>query len=282
MSQPDVDAVVGTPPDASDSIEASSRVSVVGGVDDARFPEMCACCGAIAGLDTLMVVKLFWRSNDDSSYYVTQGVKTPFCAECIRTHRRELPPVDPAVRKRLLRGWLVDSLPYFFPLGVCLWLLAAMAPRLVRAAASFRLQDPWDVVIWGAVCGFFGLMALMFYGLIRDKGRSLVFEASGVGSGGYVRYERGPLGSRFTIPCEPTSVLRAVDFTDDCSQAFEGERHLFTLRNPAVAERFAELNAGRAWDPASPRALWARTVRWVLAAAVILLGLYAFVTDLLH
>lgn len=277
MSRSDTSTAVGTP--VPDGVEASSRVPVVGGVDDARFPELCVRCAGTAGLRTLPVVKRFWRTSDDSSYPVTLGVAAPFCAECIRAHQRELPPVDPAVRRRLLRGWLVAALPYFVPLGVCLWLLATLAPRLVRALAAFRADDPWEAVVWGAVCGLFGVMALAFVATIRRLGRTLTVEPA---RGGYVRYERGPLGSVFTLPAEPTSALEALDFTDDCSEAFEGERHLFTFRNGEVAARFAELNAGRSWDPASPRALWARVARWVVVAAVLLFGLYALAQEVLR
>lgn len=282
MTPPGADRPVVVETAAPGGIEDANRVEVVGPVHAALFPGMCARCGAGADLRTLPVVKLFWRTSDDSSYYVTQAVDAPFCAGCVRAHERELQPIDPSVRQRLLRKWLVEALPYFVPLGVCLWLLAVFVPKLVPAVLVFRRDDAWEAVVWGAVSAFFGLLALMFVQMIRRSGRSLILDPAAPVRGSYVRIERGPLGSRFTIPVEPTSALRAVDFTDDRSELFEPERHLFTFQNGEVAARFVELNAGREWDPASPRALWARTARWVLTGVVVLVGLYFILQEWLH
>lgn len=255
-------------------------VEVVGPLSRARFPEVCVSCGEHPER-TLPVRKVFWSSGGDDrpSYHFTDGVEAPFCRGCIQQHRSEQRPIPREVRARLLRSWLVQSLPFIVPLGVNLWLVAILTPNLLEAVAAGG--DPWEVGIWTAVCGFFGVMAVVFFSMIWKRGRRLTLVPAD-GSPHYAQVEPGPLGSRFIVSAEPTSVFRALDFTDDRSKLFEPERHRFTFRNHGVAARFSELNADREWDPASRRAQLAAQARWALAAVVFLGALYLLLEDVLR
>jgi hypothetical protein len=251
-------------------------VEVVGSLGHARFPDLCVKCGAPAGR-TLDVTKLFYCENGDNpGYFYASGVAAPACPVCIQAHERELRPIAPEVRSRLLRKWALESLPYVFPLGVNLWLLTVFGPKLLEALREGT--EPVEMAVWGGVSALFGLLALMFWRMIMQKGRPLIVPSTAADSG-YVRVESGPLGSRFIVPAEPTPVMRAVDFTADVSELFEPERHRFSFRNYEVAARFGELNADREWDPASTRAQLAVTGRKAVIAAVVLFGVYMVVEE---
>ncbi|HEU0078628.1 MAG TPA: hypothetical protein VFQ76_13310, partial [Longimicrobiaceae bacterium] len=251
-------------------------VEVVGSLGHARFPDLCVKCGTPADR-TLAISKLFYHDNGDSpGHFYASGVDAPACPACMQAHERELRPIAPEVRSKLLRKWALESLPFVFPLGVNLWILTIFVPKALEAAREGT--DPVEVAIWGGVSAFFGLLALMFWGLIMKKGRPLILSPADTYAR-WVKVEKGPLGSRFVAATEPTPVMRAVDFTADVSEMFEPERHRFTFRNYEVAARFGELNADREWDPASTRAQLAVTGRKALIGLVVLGVIYALVAE---
>lgn len=276
MSHPDFDGGAADPAVAEED-HGVVAVEVVGTLGHARFPGLCVRCGAPADR-SLRVAKLFWHDGgeDGSSYHFTGAVDAPACAGCVRTHERELRPIDPEVKRRLLRGWMIEALPFLFPLAVCTWFVFMMGPKLLEALAE---GEPVEIAVWGAVCAFFGLLALMFLRLVMKGGRPMVHAPRG-SAPQYAQVERGPLGSTFIAGADPTSVTRALDFTDDVSALFDGERHRFTFRNRDVAAGFMELNAHREWDPASTRAQLAARVRLGLTAAAVLAGLYLLLQEL--
>jgi hypothetical protein len=54
----------------------------------------------------------------------------------------------------------------------------------------------------------------------------------------------------------PTEITQACDFSGNVSQLFEGERHIYRLRNETFAQALAKLNPDRVWtdqDQASSR-----------------------------
>lgn len=244
-------------------------VEVVGELHEVVFPPLCVSCGAETRA-TLPLTRLFWRDDDGGPGHVAALVHAPFCPSCIEVHRREVPPLDPEVRKRLLRKWAVASLPYVFPLGVIAWLLTVLVPNV------FRADEPLEALVWAAPVALFAGFGWMFFRLIRNQGRALV---AGPG-GGYVHVYPGPLGSRFLVPAEPTSVTRALDFSDDESEMFDAERHRFTFQNNAVASSFAELNAARQWKPGGPRARVAHHARRAIVAVVVLVVVYQLAKEL--
>ena len=249
-------------------------VEVVGPLGRAKFPRLCVECGGPADR-TVALTKLFFHDGDRRSYYFADGVAAPACAGCAGVHQRELLPIAPEVKRRLLRSWAVAALPFVVPVAVITWMLTLFVPNLLEA---LREGEPAEVAIWGAVCGFFGVMGLVFWGLIMRQGRPLIL-SPGHTRPVHVQTERGPLGSRYVVPAEPTSLMRAVDFSGDESELFEPERHRFTFRNYEVAAGFSELNAHRQWDPASRRAQLAATGRKALIGAVVLGVIYVVVAE---
>ncbi len=252
-------------------------VEVVGPLKRAAFPGLCVKCGVPADR-TVALTKLFYHSGNRRSYHYADGVAAPACAGCAETHRRELRPIDPEVKRRLLRSWAVAALPFGVPVAVITWMLTVFVPNLLEAVRDGA--EPVEVAVWGAVCGFFGVMGLVFWGLIMKQGRPMML-TPGHTSPVYVQSERGPLGSRFVAPAEPTSLMQSVDFSGDVSELFEPERHRFTFRNYEVAARFGELNAHREWNPASTRAQFAAVGRKAVIAAVVLFAAWIFAEEFL-
>jgi hypothetical protein len=250
-------------------------VEVVGSLSHAEFPDLCVECGASADR-TLPISKLFYhRNGDNPGYFYASAVVAPACSACVRAHERELRPIAPEVRSRLLRGWALAALPYVVPVGVILWTLTIFGPNLVEAVLEGT--EPVEMAVWAAVCAFFGLLGFLFWGRVMKPGRQMILTP--VDTPAYVQVERGPLGSRFIVPMDPTSLMRSVDFTDDISQLFEPERHRFSFRNYEVAARFDELNAHREWDPASTRAQLAATGRKAVVAAVVLFVTWTLLSE---
>jgi hypothetical protein len=276
MNQPDT-ARVPVPHVVAEDDGGVVAVEVVGPLGRAKFPRLCVKCGGAADR-TVALTKLFHHDGERRSYYHADGVAAPACAGCAGEHQRELRPIDAEVKRRLLRGWAVATIPYVVPVVVITWMLTIFVPELLEAIREGA--KPVEVAVWGAVCGFFALLGLMFWGLIMKPGRPMML-TPGHTSPVFVHTERGPLGSRYMAPTEPTSLMRAMDFGGDESELFEPERHRFTFRNYEVAAGFSELNAHRQWDPASRRAQLAATGRRALIGLVVLGVLYALAAEYL-
>ncbi|HEV2735981.1 MAG TPA: hypothetical protein VGV85_14135 [Longimicrobiaceae bacterium] len=252
-------------------------VEVVGSLGHAEFPDLCVECGTAADR-TIPITKLYYHhGHDNPSYYFTAGVAAPACGGCVQAHQRELSPIAPEAKRRLLRGWALAALPYVVPMGVIFWLLTRFVPLLAEAVREGT--EPIEMAVWGAVCAFFGLLGFMFWGRVMKPGRKMIVTPADTPA--YVKVERGPLGGWFIAPTDPTSLMRSVDFTDDISELFEPERHRFTFRNYEVAARFGELNAHREWNPASPRAQFAAMGRKAVIAAVVLFVVWTLVEEFL-
>lgn len=275
MNQPDT-ARVPVPHVVAEDDGGVVAVEVVGPLRRARFPDLCVRCG-VAADRTVALTKLFFHDGQRRSYYYTDGVAAPACVGCVGEHQRELRPIDPEVKRRLLRSWAVATLPFIVPVAVITWMLTVFVPELLEA---LRGGDPAELAIWGAVCGFFAVMWLVFVGLILKQGRPMIL-SPGDGRPVHAQVERGPLGSRYVAPMEPTTLMRAADFSEDISELFEPERHRFTFRNYEVAAGFSELNAHRQWDPASRRAQLAATGRRALIGLMVLGVLYFLVAEYL-
>lgn len=274
MNQPDTARVL-VPHVAAEDDGGVVAMEVVGPLRRARFPDLCVKCGARAAR-TISIDKIFYCPNgDDPGYHFADGVAAPACAECAALHERELRPIEAEVKRRLLRSWALAALPFVVPVAVITWMLTMFVPNLLEA---LRGGEPAEMAIWGAVSGFFGVLGLVFWGLILRRGRPLIL-GPGDARPVHARVERGPLWSTFVVPADPTTVARAVDFGDDVSEMFEPERHRFTFRNYEVAARFEELNADREWDPASTRAQLARRGRMAVTGLVVLGVIYALLAE---
>jgi hypothetical protein len=185
------------------------------------------------------VEQLFQHHDSESgTSYSIVPVAVPFCPPCSAIHRRE---------RRVLS-----------PLAII--------------GTMFRSH-----VMWGAA-GHFALAALFL-----SKGIS---PGAMIGGGFFLLL--GALCARFAYSetrhhrvSPPTSVSSAFSIGLDISSMFEPERRTYTLRNPQFAEAFVAVNRDRLWDPASPHAQraaakrsWAIAVLIVLAAAVVVWGIY--------
>lgn len=261
-------------------LNPGSEVEVLGDLDQIHFPGYCLKCGRETSR-TLRISKLFRRTARRNGsrhiYFVPGHVDAPFCEECIRTHERERKPIGEDIRRQLLWRWIFHSLPFVLPLGASLWFVSI----LYREAKEMLSGDPQrvEILVVAGLVGFFVLTALSFLFLIFRLGRKLTIQPD---DSCYVQIEAGPLGSRLTVPTSPTSVSGAIDFSDDRSELFDAERHLFTFRNDGVAAEFAQLNANNTWNPASPRAKLASGLRWAFVIAILLFGLYQMIKDALR
>ena len=257
---------------------AAPHIVVTGPVHEARFPPLCARCGAAAGR-TLSIQKLFWRSGGDegSPYHVLGEVHAPFCERCLAQHAREARPIDPRIKRTLYRRWLLNELPFLFPVGVLLFVFV-VAARATLEALAHRVP-PWQAAAPAGMALFFALCIRGFYRGFRRHGEQLIHEREPRSRRTYVQIERGPLGSRFIVEMEPTQVQLAVDFSDDVSEPFEGERHQFTFQSAEMAARFRELNVGRARSPTSRRARLATVAQFTVILAIALVLVYALIFD---
>jgi hypothetical protein len=129
-------------------------------------------------------------------------------------------------------------------------------------------------MIWGGLTAFFALLGVVFLWMALGVGHLLHTPMPDAANQCYALDERGPLGSRLVVPADPTAVTRAVDFGDDESEPFEGERHRFSFENHEVAAQFAALNSDQLWDPSGGRARVAGVLKWVVLAALAALGLF--------
>lgn len=274
--------------DASDLVGAGSEpyvapfaIEVVGPLYQAVFPGVCIKCGHSSSR-TLRLTKLFWCtiSDDQPSYYDVSSVEVPVCAACFQTHQHETRPIEASIKGKLLRRWALEALPFVFPLGTSLWFLTILIPLLLHEL--FPPRSLPAILLIAALCAFFALLASWFYRSIYDKGGQLIIDANDASIAHYAQCETGPLGCRFIVPIEPSSVMRAVDFTRDRSAAFDHERHLFTFENGVVGAKFAEANTDRKWDPTSPPARRAARARWVVLAVIVVIVLYQMLKDFLH
>lgn len=255
------------------------QVEVVGALWQAHFPSLCVRCGE-ASARNFPIYKLFYRMEADSpTSYLIGALEVPVCAVCLQLQEREQKPISPEIRGRLLRRWFFEVLPFFFPFGCAVWFLKIVIPLLSKSLLHH--SHLWEPLITGGLCAFFGAAAFGFFNLARMKGEQLLYDAGHIPPNTYALVEPGPLGCRFVVPAEPTSLQRAVDFTDNLAETFDAERHLYRFENTTVAAQFAEANAHHTWRPNSPQALRAAKARLVLMIVLGAFVLYSLVMGLL-
>jgi hypothetical protein len=266
------------------SYQGPTRVQLAGALHGVRFPAACAACGA-ATRETLPLEKLFrrHRRRRGNSYHF-EAVDVPFCDGCRARHAAELPPPDPAVHRTLRWQFVVRVLPYVIPLAVIAYLFTvALLPMAAGVAGQpARAADGTpNYALLGAlgIFAFFAACLAWFLVLVNRARRNLVWGTWTGVSETHVRRELLLFGRNAAIAGPPTSVLAAVDFSDDRAELFEPERHTFTFRDATFAEQFRSLNADRVWTGTSARARWARTARNVLGAALLGAAALALLND---
>jgi hypothetical protein len=263
-------------------------VDIVGPLSTVRFPNLCTRCGERPA-GALTITKMFRRVPTDSpAYHVFESVRAPFCAACLAAHERERLPVDPRVIRKLRIAWLVRTLPFVIPVVCITFLLVQLVPGLVRRAGW--PPDPVELGIAGFLLLFFGGLLLWFLRTILRARHDLVADfqprpgaaqAHGEPNANYVEVVHAPPGMTCVIPSPPTSAAAAVNFTDDCAQLFEPAKHVFTFANPDVLAHFRAVNADRVWNPESPRARGAATLRRALFAVFIIAAAALVLRELL-
>lgn len=261
------------------SAPTSTRVEVMGPTEEVAFPNLCIRCGEMPQ-GTVDLYKIFFRAEyEGPSRHVLSRVRVPVCSACRAQHLQEQSAIPGAIRNRLYGQWALKALPYIFPLGVCLWFVRELTPKFLRELAEKGWQPAHfaGTAIWMAIVGFFALMALMFARMIINGGEFLLHEGEPGTSDQYCLVEHGPLWSLFIVPVVPTGVQRAMQFTDDRSEIFDGERHNYWFQNPIIGQQFAALNASRRWNPRAPRARRAANARWVLIAVVLVIGILGMI-----
>jgi hypothetical protein len=256
------------------------QVELTGPLAAVRFPNVCASCGGAPPAGDVPLDKMFRRTYHESpTTYVFGRLQLPLCVACLAAHERATQPIDPAVLRRLRRGWALKVLPYIVPMGISLWLLAHLMPAVVKST-FIVLRDPkqWGDLMMVGVALFFGLCLFGFARMSINAGRPLIADGGGYPNDTHVVTMSGALGSLYVVPTPPTPPLAAVDFGDEHVELLAPNHRTFTFANADVAARFAEVNQVLLWDPGSPQALRAagRQKVLVVAIAVAVLGVVAW------
>ena len=260
-----------------------SSLRVTGPIGAMRLPDACAHCGAPPA-GTLHLQKMFRRASSRSdlpSSYHFGALNVPFCGPCLAQHERELTPIDPAVTRGLLIRYAFRVLIYVGPIGVMLYVLSGVGRRLLQVGWEGGLFD-WGVALLGGAVLFLGFVLKTLVDRVRGA-RSLLMGGTWVDPNEtYVRLVPTPVGGHYIIAGEPTRILASVDFSDDRSELFDGERHLFRFSDPVFGAQCAALNAERIWDGTAPAARRARRLRTVVFVVVLVIGVAVFLYDLMR
>jgi hypothetical protein len=222
-------------------------VELRGTPNDLAWPAICANCGNSAS-ERIAVRKAFTRRHPDSERYASRpfwykvySARIPFCSSCAREHQAtvQVPTLVGAVAALLFHPNIIAVIGFT-------WLLR-MALRDVH---GFSLSDPRNRSAWEFV-------ALPLLGLAWSLW----------------------LAWRLTLPrriAPQTEVTLACDFSNDVSEFYERERHIYAIRNDNFAGALVQANQPRVWTPrdqARSRQIYATmaaiAVVGVVAAAII-------------
>jgi len=186
-----------------------------GSTDSVAWPNLCANCGGGAN-ELIEVRKIFRRRPRRRSSglrdHKTTIARIPFCAQCAQQHRAM--EVRTSVTPRIF-GALFH--PLIIPVAGSAFILTKVLPEalpLSPFATDGRVA--WALT---AVLTFACLWSLFLLWRVAIR--------------------RG-------VPPQ-TEITLACDFSEDVSQLFEGERHIYRMRNAAFAQGLATLNRDRVW-----------------------------------
>lgn len=218
-----------------------------GAPNELAWPAICANCGAPAS-ERIAVRKVFKRRHPESERYTSRlfwykvySARIPFCASCARDHRAtvNVPTITGAVTALLFHPNIIAIIGFT-------WLLRMS----LRDVHGFSLTDPRNRSAWEFV-------ALPLLGLAWSLG----------------------LAWRLTLPSRippQTEVTLACDFSNDVSELYERERHIYAIRNETFAAALVQANQRRVWTPDDQaralsihRAVAAVVVGSIIVAAVI-------------
>lgn len=192
-------------------------VEVRGSLDSLSWPAICAYCGGVAS-ERLAVPKVFLRPRPTGygprgfAIAVVTTARIPFCAACAVHHERLV--LRPTLARKILRALFT---PMLIPVIGAIFVLGILLPT----ALETPIDAPGAAIPWG-------LVALMVFTLAWSL----------------VAAWRVTLRDRIE---KQTEITLAGDFSGDVSGLFEGERHIYSMRNATFAAAFAEANHDRLW-----------------------------------
>lgn len=201
------------------------------------LPDVCARCGAGAK-ERLHWERVFEQHNDGHTT-VVGAAQAPFCGACPAQHEREVKRMPPI--KSVLQCFRSElMIPAVFTGAGTVFMVYAILPKLPRAGLA-------SLAMFSGLIAFFGWIS---WGSFR-------------GAWDATRHH--------TVPAL-TSITKSFGFGLDIADAFEGERHRYTMSNELFCEALRAANENRRWQRSGERAQSAASKRIVL---YVLLGVGA-------
>jgi hypothetical protein len=201
------------------------RLELKGALDSLSWPNVCAYCASRADelIEVRKVVRRRPRRGGGSSLnsHIIARARIPYCSSCAQQHRAM--EVRPSAGHRIFATLFH---PLIIPIVGSLFFLRISLPTALTTSPF--AEGGW--IAWGLPALFLFIIVWTGFLLLR------------------MTRERD-------IPA-PTEITQACDFSGNVSQLFEGERHIYRLRNETFAQALAKLNPDRMWtdqDQASSR-----------------------------
>jgi hypothetical protein len=223
------------------------QLELRGSLGAIAWPSVCASCGDTAS-GSVPVRKAFLRprshgrSSRSGGYRRTiiRAAEVPFCTACIAEH--EATVKRPGLGTQLLRTLLT-------PLLIPVVGASIFGTMVLRGARDIDPRAPGAWIPWGLMALFAFIIAWCLF-LAWEGGRAYRIE-------------------------KQTEVTRSCDFSDDVSDLFGEERHIYSLRNQQFAESLATLNRDRVWTAEDDQQV---TRRWgIVAGIAIVIGVITWI-----
>jgi hypothetical protein len=214
------------------------QLELKGSLDSLSWPNVCAYCGSRAD-ELIDVQKRFRRrrrrrGGSSSLSQITTRARIPFCSSCVQQHRAM--EVHKSAGHRIFATLFH---PLIIPIVGSLFFLRIVLPTAVTTSPF--AEGGW--IAWGLPALFIFIILWTSFLLWR------------------LAHERD-------MPPQ-TEITQACDFSGNVSQLFEGERHIYRLRNETFAQALAKLNPDRVWTDAEQ----AGSRRRMHVTAVVMLAL---------
>ncbi len=236
--------------DTSGLVPHPHRMILWGAPDTAEFPPLCPNCGNGA-TRKLALSKGFVRYNGTESPDIRTvlAVDVPFCDACIAQH-------DTLVDKPGAGAWLLSLFKSSEIFGAIAFGAAAIFTSYLALPELFNGRF--------SHFGMFALLTAIFFLIARSQYRTTLE---------WTAYYR-------VLP--QTTVTQAFDYSDNDPPSMQSPRYTCTMRDPAFAAAFTQLNRAREFVLGSPAQVADRHAAnrqaWGMGIviAVIVLGMMAF------
>jgi hypothetical protein len=185
--------------------------------NELAWPAMCANCGEPSS-ERVTVKKAFrnWQGDEDGSNgiigYTIVAARIPLCAACAGQHYRSVKRVSPT---QALSTFLFTP-AHVSTVGFSVLLVAVVS-------ILFRGRFPEAGLRFGL-----GIIGVLLFGLLWSVVLAWLITR---------RHRLEP----------QTEMSRAVDFSEDLSDAFERARHIYSFRSFQFAQAFSLANRDRHW-----------------------------------